>query len=291
MKNRPLVSIVIPTLNSEKTIDKCIVSIMNQSYENIEIIVVDAGSGDKTVKIADNFNIKVIEANVKSMTKQTNIGVRNSSGEYIYRIDSDVILPSTIVEESVLKCEMEDYDGVCVFWLPDDSISFWAKIRKVEKESYIERPNFVGSIKYDKNVLGARFLKRKVFDSVSGFDEEIPTSGEDYAFYNKLAQSHFNFATINSVERHIGEPRTLKDILIKNFRYGTNLMYFFDHQENGGKQFSPVGRIYLIVALKKALNMNILIFLGLITYLLSVYGSTSLGMVYYKLKVNLSGKK
>ncbi len=286
MKDSPLVSIVIPTLNSEKTIDKCLTSIMDQSYENIEVIVVDAGSLDKTVKIANNFKVKVIEVNVKSIAKQTNMGVRNANGKYIYRIDSDVILPPTIVEESVLKCEKEGYDGVCIFWLPDDSISFWAKIRKVEKESYIERPNFVGSIKYNKNVLGARFLKRKVFDSVGGFNEDIPTSGEDYAFYNKLAQSHFNFAIINSIEMHIGEPRTLKDILIKNFYYGTDLMYFFDNQKNGGKQFSPVRRLYLIVALKKALNMNITMFFGLITYLFSVYIATGIGMVYYKFKGN-----
>ncbi|MFH7873662.1 MAG: glycosyltransferase, partial [Candidatus Aenigmatarchaeota archaeon] len=54
MKNapKPLVSIIIPTYNSEKTLAKCLESIKNQSYKNIEIIVVDRFSKDKTAEIA-----------------------------------------------------------------------------------------------------------------------------------------------------------------------------------------------------------------------------------------------
>lgn len=47
----PLVSIVIPSLNSEKTIEKCLTGIKNQTYSNIEVIIVDAGSDDRTVEI------------------------------------------------------------------------------------------------------------------------------------------------------------------------------------------------------------------------------------------------
>jgi glycosyltransferase involved in cell wall biosynthesis len=283
MMDIPLVSVVIPTLNSEKTLEACLISVADQNYQNIETIVVDGGSSDNTVDIASAYGALVINANVQSMTKQTNIGINSSNGKYMYRVDSDVILDPDIVESSVNKCELEGFDGVCIFWIPDDSISFWAKVRKIEKECYVEHPNYVGSTKYNKNVLGARFLRRDVLETIGGFDEEIPTLGEDYALYNKLARSNFNFAIIKPRERHIGEPRKIKDIIRKNFRYGTALNAFLQEQEGGLRQFAPSGRKYLKNAFKRAFKKDITLFLGLSVYIFVVYTSTATGMVYYRI--------
>jgi len=279
MKNGPLISIVIPALNSEKTLERCLKSIIGQSYRNYEIIIVDGGSEDRTTEIAERFNTKIIDANVRNISIQTNIGIANSKGDYIYRVDSDCILPSNILETAILKCENERYDGVCIFWLPDESISFWAKVRKIEKESYCENPNYVGSIKYDKNVLGARFLRRDVIDSVGRFNEGVPTFGEDYEIYNKLARSNFKFAVIEMQEKHIGEPRTIKDVISKNFNYGRSMRTFLREEKykKGIQQFSPVGRKYLINAFKKALRQDITLFLGLTIYLFIVYASAFIG--------------
>lgn len=131
-------------------------------------------------------------------------------------------------------------------------------------------------------MLGARFLRRDVLNAVGGFDEEISTAGEDYALYNKLAKSDFKFAVINSREKHIGEPKCMKDIIRKNFRYGTALMLFLDNQKEGKRQFSPTGRKYLITAFKKSLKNSITLFFGLFIYLFAVYTSTIVGMIYYK---------
>ena len=283
MKNDPLVSIVIPTLNSEKTLEKCLVSIRDQTYQNYEIIVVDACSKDKTTEIASKFNVKIISSDTPSMTKQTNKGIINSKGDYIYRMDSDVILPPTIIEESVVRCEKHEFDGACIFWIPDESISFWAKVRKIEKESYVKYPNYIGSTKYDKNILGARFLKRNVLKDVEYFNEEIKTSGEDYALYNKLAKTDYKFALIESREKHIGEPKTLMDIFKKNFNYGKALNLFLKSQKKEKYQFSPIGRKYLFDAFKNALNKNMTLFFGLIIYLSTVYFSAFTGMVYSKI--------
>ena len=283
MKNGPLVSIIIPTLNSEKTLEKCLISIKNQIYENCEVIVVDAGSKDKTTEIASKFNVKIISSDTPSMTKQTNKGIINSRGEYIYRVDSDVILPPTIIEESILRCEKNGFDGACIFWIPDESISFWAKVRKIEKESYVKYPNYIGSTKYDKNILGARFLKRSVLKDVQYFNEEIKTSGEDYALYNKLAKTDYKFTLIKSREKHIGEPKTLIDIFKKNFNYGKAVHQFLKSQRDEKYQFSPVGRKYLFDAFKNALGKNITLFFGLVIYLSTVYFSAFTGMVYSKI--------
>ena len=286
MKLNSLISIIIPTLNSEKTLERCLKSIRDQSYQDYEIIIVDGGSNDKTVEIAEKFTAKIINANIKNMSRQTNIGISQSNGRYIYRVDSDVILNPKILEKSLEKCEIEGYDGVCINWIPDESISFWARVRKIEKESYVKHLNYVGAIKYDKNVAGATFLRRDVIDSVGGFDENVPTFGEDFALFNKLAKSKYQFGVIDIYELHIGEPKTLMEIIRKNFKYGSAAKTFLKDQgvTSGSKQFSPAGRIHQKEAFKTAFKRDKILFLGLIIYLITLYISASFGFGYSIIK-------
>ncbi len=279
LKSNPLVSVVIPTYNSEKTLSKCLSSIKSQTYSNIEIIVVDGGSRDRTIEIAKSFGAKVFILPGSGMADATNFGARRSRGKYIYRVDSDVILDPTLVEEAVQKCEIEGFDGVCIFWIPDESMGFWAKIRKIEKEIYIKHPEYVGGIKYNKPVLGARFLRREVFFAVGGMDDKVPLAGEDYAFYNKLGESPYKFALISAREKHIGEPRTLYDVFRKYFRYGKSLRMFLSRTEKGFRQVSPL-RKYYVEVFKTALKKGPAIFLGLLIYQLTVYSATLLGLLF-----------
>ncbi|MEM3713489.1 MAG: glycosyltransferase [Candidatus Aenigmatarchaeota archaeon] len=278
MKKHPLVSIIIPTFNSEKTIEKCLESIKSQTYKNIEIIVVDGGSKDKTVEIAQKMGAIVFIKKGYSMSASTNFGVKVSKGEYIYRVDSDVIVNPRLVEEALMKCEKEGYDVVCVFWLPDDSISFWAKVRRMEKESYIKYPNFIGSIRYDKNILGARFLKREVFEIVGGMDERVPTLGEDYAFYEKLAATHFRFATITAREIHLGEPRTISDVIKKQYHYGKSMKFYLKEKKIKRLKQISIIRIPLINNWRKLLRHPILA-LGFLFYTFVVHISTAIGFL------------
>ena len=89
----PLVSVIIPTKNGKKRILDCINSVLNQTYKNYEIIVVDDGSEDGTPRfILNNFRgIKVIVAR-QGLAENRNIGVYNSSGNYIVMLDDDARL-------------------------------------------------------------------------------------------------------------------------------------------------------------------------------------------------------
>lgn len=283
INNPPTVSIIIPTLNSDRTIGKCLESIKNQSYKNIEIIIIDAGSKDKTIDVAKEYGVDIYTLNNSGMSEATNYGVKKSKGLYIYRVDSDVIIDKTLVSEAIVKCEIEEYDGVCIFWLPDDSLGFWSKIRKTLFESYIHDPTYVGSIKYNKNLLGARFLKKEVFMEVGGYNEKVPLAGEDYEFYNRLADTNFKFGLISSKEKHIGEPTSLLDIYKKNIRYGFSLNELSIEGKHGIKQLSVFGRKYYFNAFKNAAKNGPIHFFGLILYILIVHISGLHGFLYYKL--------
>jgi glycosyltransferase involved in cell wall biosynthesis len=109
VKDQPLVSINIPTLNSVTTLGYCLKAIRQQTYGNIELIVIDSYSSDKTVKIALDYGAKVYYA--KGLLRQRLTGIKASLGKYILLLDSDQVLERTVIEEcvklqdSLLKCQ------------------------------------------------------------------------------------------------------------------------------------------------------------------------------------------
>ena len=87
------VSIVIPTLNSAKTIKRCLNSVIQQTYKNWEVIIIDANSKDKTLQIIKSFNLEKIKifkiSSKKSISAARYLGVKKSKGSYIAFLDSD----------------------------------------------------------------------------------------------------------------------------------------------------------------------------------------------------------
>jgi glycosyltransferase involved in cell wall biosynthesis len=105
MKN-PLVSIIIPIYNSEAFLDKCIQSAINQSYKNIEIILVNDGSIDSSREICNNYSsiddrIKTIHKNNGGLVSSRKAGLRASTGKYILYIDGDDWIELNLIENYV----------------------------------------------------------------------------------------------------------------------------------------------------------------------------------------------
>ena len=100
MARAGLVSLIIPTKNSEATLDRCLLSCSRQSYSNFEIILVDDFSKDKTVEIASKYSTRLIQTRA-ARTEARNIGAANSTGEWILSLDSDMEASPTVIEECV----------------------------------------------------------------------------------------------------------------------------------------------------------------------------------------------
>lgn len=90
---KPDVSIIIPVYNVEKYINRCVDSIINQTYKNIEIILVDDGSTDSSKEICDNYKVDnrvvVIHKRNGGLSSARNEGIKNANGDYIMFVDSD----------------------------------------------------------------------------------------------------------------------------------------------------------------------------------------------------------
>ena len=94
MNKNPLISVIVPVYNRQAYLDKCIKSILNQTYKNLELILVDDGSSDDSPAICDRYamqdsRVKVIHKENGGVSSSRNIGVHIATGEYIGFVDSD----------------------------------------------------------------------------------------------------------------------------------------------------------------------------------------------------------
>ena len=104
MKNNPKVSIVVPIYNTEKYLKNCLDSILNQTYKNLEIILVDDGSTDSSKKIIDNYakkdsRIKVVRQKNQGQSTARNNGLGIATGDFISFIDSDDKVAKNFIEK------------------------------------------------------------------------------------------------------------------------------------------------------------------------------------------------
>lgn len=121
MEDEEIVSIIIPVYKVEKYLDRCVESIANQTYKNLEIILVDDGSPDECPRMCDEWarkdnRIKVIHKENGGLSDARNAGIDVFTGDYILFIDSDDYIDSTMVEKMLGKIKHDNTDMcVCAF--------------------------------------------------------------------------------------------------------------------------------------------------------------------------------
>ena len=113
----PMVSIIVPVYNGEKSIERCLRSIQNQSYTNIEVIVVNDGSTDHTEKVIKKYVEKdarfhYIKKDNTGVSDSRNIGMASAKGEYFQFVDGDDWLVKQATEEFVRTAQLYDCDMV-----------------------------------------------------------------------------------------------------------------------------------------------------------------------------------
>jgi glycosyltransferase involved in cell wall biosynthesis len=209
----PLVSVIVPTKNSSRTLEACLKSIIDQSYKNIELIVVDNNSTDDTKEIAKKYTDKVFNYGPER-SAQVNYGVTRADGEYVYKVDSDFVLDDKVVEQCVVEVA-KGYDAIVVHNSPDVTVSWIARVRKFEVDMY----------KYDLTHSSARFVKKDIYEKIGGFNEKI-TAGEDYDFQNKLNRDGYKTGFIEAEALHLGEPKSFWKHMKKYYYYGKNFVNY-----------------------------------------------------------------
>lgn len=108
-----MISVILPAYNREKFIEDCITSVLNQTYTDFEVLVVDDGSKDSTVEIVERLRnkdsrIKLIQASHKGVSSARNLALENAKGEYIFFMDSDDYIHPDLLK--ILSDKMADQE-------------------------------------------------------------------------------------------------------------------------------------------------------------------------------------
>jgi len=263
----PKVSIIIPTKNSSKTIAACLGSIANQYYKNVEILVIDNYSTDSTTEIARRYTSAVYTLGPER-SFQINYGAKMASGKYIYRVDSDFVLEPNVISAAVNEAETNGYGAIIIHNTSDPTVSFWAKVRKFERDMYDS-----GS---DELKIAVRFVRKDAFLSVGGFDTRM-ISGEDYDLHNRIIKK-YDIGRIDAKEVHLGEYKSLGEVVRVNYFYGKNTGLFLRiHKSRGFRQVSPFRKVYLR-NYKKFLRHPVL-GVGFVVYQIVKYSSAAIGLL------------
>lgn len=132
--NKALVSIIIPVYNAEVFLSECMESVLGQSYKNIEVILINDGSKDKSGEMCDNYalidnRVSVVHQENKGVSSARNAGIDIAQGKYISFIDSDDAIHADFIK--ILHADMVKYDS---------NITTTAKDVAVSKESVLSGP-------------------------------------------------------------------------------------------------------------------------------------------------------
>lgn len=214
--NKNTVSVIIPAYNEELTIKRCLDSLASSDYKNIEIIVADDCSSDKTSLVAERLaqkfklNLKVIRnKSHKERSRTRNLGAKISIGNYLLFIDSDMRLDKKVISECMRLINTSRIIKAVI--IPEKSYGegFWAECRSLEKQCYIG----------DDRVEAARFFEKETFWDVGGWDNKM-ISGEDWDLTRRVRTS-FVVGRIHSFIYHNEYHLTLWKTIKKKFYYAS----------------------------------------------------------------------
>lgn len=187
-------SIIIPCYNIEKYISKTLESVFNQTFKDFEIILINDGSKNNTGEILDDYSkkykrIKVVHKENEGVSEARNIGIRNATGEYIYFLDGDDLIESTLLERAN---EVFKNDKIEIFSFGFNMVYEDGKIkRRYSEEEYdskiINSKEFL-SLFFNKKVgqhMCSFIVKKDIIENKIFFTKGLER-GEDLEFQIKM---------------------------------------------------------------------------------------------------------
>jgi glycosyltransferase involved in cell wall biosynthesis len=193
--HKPLVSIVMPIWNGQRYLSESILSVLNQTYDNFELILVDDASSDSTPEIISKFS--KVDSRIRVFTNQNNlklpaslnVGFRESLGEWLTWTSDDNLLETDCVEK-LLKQALET-----------NTHFVFSDYQVINSEGEILSINKTGpgELIYLENTVGACFLyHRTVADKVGAYAED-KFMFEDYDYWVRVRKAGFNLEHVSKI--------------------------------------------------------------------------------------------
>lgn len=187
----PTISVIIPTYNAEKTIEKTVKSVLNQTFTDFEIIVINDGSQDKTLDILQGITdprLKVFSYPNAGPQKSRNRGIKKASGNYFSFLDADDLWTPDKLEAQLKALENNSDAGVVYSWTDHvDKVGNLVRrgsYRSVEGD-ILAQLLLVDFIESGSNPL----VRREALETVGEFDETL-VGGQDWDMWLRLAAAY-----------------------------------------------------------------------------------------------------
>jgi GT2 family glycosyltransferase len=182
----PIVSVVVPVLNGERTIKECLVSLLRTDYprERREILVVDNGSTDRTAEIIKSFPVRYLREERQGAPAARNTGIQASRGELVAFTDADCVVTREWLGELVRAFDEDGIGGVAgeIFPYPPKTPAerYAARMRSLSPQKYLSRPLMPFA------VFANLAFRQDVFDRVGLLDETITMGAEATDFCTRF---------------------------------------------------------------------------------------------------------
>ena len=200
--NSPLISVLLPLFNGEKYVFETIKSILNQSYNNFELIIINDGSNDNSLKEINKFNdnrIRLINQQNQGLAKSLNIAASLSKGKYLARIDQDDICLPNRFQIQINYLEKNEKISV----VGGASIYINEKGKNLGRGFTTTWPISIKRTLLNQNgclISHPTVMMRKVdFDDVGGYSESIYKNSADYFLWFCFVKKQYKIANLSDV--------------------------------------------------------------------------------------------
>ena len=273
------VSIIIPVYNGEKYIQNCIDSVINQTYKNLEIIIVNDGSKDDTLSVLKKYKtdkrIKIINKENGGLSSARNTGLKYVSGKYLMFLDSDDYLSLDAIEKMISASSVNNSDiTICDFLVEYDDkteIKKGLELNQIDiKSALVSSPSACNKI-YKINVFNVAFPLKKYYEDLGTIPIIISNCSKisyvDEALYHyiqrngsimhqetynrKLEDIFFILDRIYNSTVKTKYPQELEYIYVKHLLHDASLRFLNFNNNDAKKSLNKIVKILTRLIYKK----------------------------------------
>lgn len=254
-----LITVIINVYNGEKFIDKCLQCVINQTYKNIEILVVNDGSTDNTLKICEGYSdkrIRIITTENGGLSFSRNVGIENAKGEYLYFVDCDDFIANDVIEYLYNLCKKYDVKfSTCLSQMVDNyNLEVKQPEEKVEIISSKEMLTKILLAKDNSITTWNKLIKKEIYDGIRFNNKYINDNDVTHRLVintDKIAYSnqkkYYYFKNPEGITAHAlkNTPRSINLYKVAVERYKYIKKYYPDFIENEICLLRQIIKLYL----------------------------------------------
>lgn len=272
------VTIIIPCYNSGKILDRAVSSSLNQTWKNLEIIIVNDGSNDKVTLnyLSKMRGVKVVNQSNQGLSSARNKGIENATGNFVLFLDSDDYMRSDTVEIMIKKVKNFEFSyAFCDTQLQGNKIGTRVKYYNFFEQLFINHiPYFI-------------LIKKDIIKKIGAYDENMKYGYEDWELNIRLAKNGFFPIRVEEILFFYNVSSTGMLNSISKTRH-LQILNYIKQKHHNIYNFKNVIKIYFTWR-KKKMNYNLLIYI-IILILSSILSAKFYNKIYnsaYKLKQTL----